>query len=101
MRNLTILYNILYFEIVKKEDLSCGLCAEIDRLYYKKIISLLEFRKLTKHFKSQKPTWYRNRMFYKHKHYIGQSWWWSVSGTEQRKAFIGMLIIKTKSFYLL
>jgi hypothetical protein len=90
------LYRVLYEVICDKEYVG-SLCGEIKNL---KKITPKEIDFLYKHFKSQKPNFFKNRVFYFNKSYKGKVYWWNSYSTdistEQRKMFIKMLVDKTK-----
>ena len=90
------LYRVLYEVICDKEYVG-SLCGEIKNL---KKITPKEIDFLYKHFKSQKPNFFKNRVFYFNKSYKGKVYWWNSYSTdistEQRKMFIKMLVNKTK-----
>jgi hypothetical protein len=89
------LYRVLYEVICDKEYVG-SLCGEIKNL---KKITPKEIDFLYKHFKSQKPNFFKNRVFYFNKSYKGKVYWWNSYSTdistEQRKMFIKMLVDKT------
>ena len=89
------LYCVLY-EVICDKHYVGSLCGEIKNL--KKITSE-EIDFLFNHFKSQKPNFFKNRVFYFNKSYKGKVYWWNTystdNSTEQRKMFIKMLVDKT------
>jgi hypothetical protein len=87
------LYCVLYKEIHDKYVIG-SLCREIKSL---KKITPEETIFLLNHFKSQKPNFFKNRIFYFNESYKGKAYWWNTSdiSTEQRKMFIKMLVDKT------
>lgn len=91
------LYRVLYEVICDKQYVG-SLCGEIKNL---KKITPEEIDFLYKHFKSQKPNFFKNRVFYFNKSYKGKVYWWNSYSTdistEQRKMFIKMLVDKTKT----
>jgi hypothetical protein len=90
------LYRVLYEVICDKEYVAL-LCSEIKNL---KKITPKEIDFLLKHFKSQKPNFFKHRSFYLNKSFRGRVYWWNTystdTSTEQRKLFIKMLVNKTK-----
>ena len=97
------LYKQLYLQI--KDFVFIGsLCYEIDILCKKNNLSIEDTWLLNNHFRSQKPTFIKNRKFrIKKKNLKDLSYWWNKNNEtiQKRKDFIAMLIDKTKPIKLL
>lgn len=90
-----ILYCILY-ESISDRIFVNSLCYEIKKLNF---INAEQNELLLKHFKSQKPNFFRHRSFYYNNIFTGRAYWWYnynvEKSTEQRKLFIKTLVDKT------
>jgi hypothetical protein len=91
------LYRILYDVICDKHYVG-SLCGEIKNL---KKITPEEIDFLFNHFKSQKPNFFKHRIFYLNNSSRGRVYWWNSlttqTSTQQRKLFIKMLVDKTNT----
>lgn len=94
-KQLNVLYRKLYEEIKDKKIID-SLCNEMSSIFWS-----TEYRIITIHFNSQKPSKYKNKEFYKNEFYTGNIWWWKKNfyerqtikkSTEQRKLFILKMI---------
>lgn len=96
MRSIKELYQIVLdnFDLMIKAE--SGICMVIVRCWYYDLITSDEKFALLKHFKKQRPTWYKNVKFYYHNSYVNRMFWWKYGeeGNEQRKLFLKHLINK-------
>lgn len=95
MRTLNELYELVLTEFETNEH--PGICAAMQDLKWFNKITMVEYRVLFQHFKSERPKLFKNTLFmFKNKFRRTNAYWWPTCSKKPRIEFINHLINKTK-----
>lgn len=101
-RKLNTLYGLVLNHLQSdRHFMSDGVCCAIHKMTYDSVISKEEKDKVLNHFKSNRPSTTKHKIFQQSVHFTDMVYWWSrdKEGQEQRVLFIKTLFEQTKPWW--